>query len=81
MVLTALELINAMRVMLAPVTSDFAQALHEQLGYSDELTFEEGLDQWQYTPFASVQLLAESIKPLITKFDESMVEEEKAKLG
>jgi len=80
-VVSILEIIHMLPILLAPVVPDFATKLHGLLGYGGGLVTEEGRNLFQYEPFPTHQELAESIAALVPKFEETMVEEEKAKLG
>lgn len=80
-VMNGLYIVQALRVLLYPIVPDFANAVHILLGNGDELHPTTGTDHWHFEGFTVDQKLAVEIAPLVTKFESTMVDEEKSKLG
>lgn len=76
----ALAILEALRTMLAPVTPDLAQKLHADLGFSGDITA-DAIHGWKAQESIAKRKLASSVTPYVTKFEETMVAEEKEKLG
>ncbi|PIV90579.1 methionine--tRNA ligase [Candidatus Gracilibacteria bacterium CG17_big_fil_post_rev_8_21_14_2_50_48_13] len=75
----AVAILDALRVLLAPVTPDLAEKLHKDLGYTNSL--EEDQKTWQPKGSVPSWTLPSEILPYVTKFEDSMVAMEKEKLG
>ena len=76
----ALSVINCLKVLMAPFIPSSSKELHEMLGFQDSL--EERGWAWQGTPehLPPGQRLGQP-KPLFSKLDDSVVEEETSRLG
>jgi methionyl-tRNA synthetase len=72
----AINVISRLKTMLAPFLPFSSQKVHEYLGFDGKIES----DGWQPQPVPAGQKLQEP-KPLFTKLDESIIEEETKRIG
>lgn len=75
----ALYVISCLKTALSPFLPFSSQKIHEYLGFRDS-TIKENVDNWKPNPPAPGQKLLKP-KPLFTKLDESIIEEETKRIG
>lgn len=73
---TCLQIINALRLLFRPILPNTSRQLRSLLGLGDS-----SQERWAYQPLPDDLLLAPNPLPLFKKLDDSVVEEEMARMG
>ncbi len=79
-IVNALAIVNALRILLYPFVPQSAQKLNRLLGIKEKIKFQEGKNQWSAIEEPVFIKLSLKISPLFPKIDEKNIEEELAKL-
>ena len=76
----ALKIISCLKTMLYPFLPFSSQKVHEYLGFEGSIEGEKEENNWKWQDLPPGQRLREP-KPLFTKLDDSLIEEETRHLG
>ncbi|MBU2579301.1 methionine--tRNA ligase [Patescibacteria group bacterium] len=79
-ILNALAIIDALRILFYPFLPKSMEKLNEFLGYKKRFVFKEAMSQWVFPKHLKNVKLSLKIAPLFSKIDEKKIKEEMSKL-
>lgn len=79
-ILNALAIVDALRILLFPFIPESAEKLNVLLGSREKLAFFEGQNQWTFLKKPKIIKISKEVVPLFSKIDEKNIELEIQKL-